>query len=79
MKKDFITIGTFVLFIVFGLGVYTGIQYSSNHELTKDQHFLYIGQYEPHMIMFNDEHMLKVCESYNLSYDYEEAICIQGE
>ncbi len=39
--------------------------------------FLHEGQYAPKYVAYDDYQMLHECEQHSLSYDYEQAICIE--
>ena len=43
---------------------------------TSSKQFKDFGQYEPEMILLDDDQLLLLCEKHNLIYDYEEGVCI---
>ena len=45
------------------------------YKVKQSSDFLEYGQYEPIMMMLDDDEMLMLCEAYDLTYDYEEGIC----
>ena len=45
------------------------------YKIQQSSDFLEYGQYQPMMMMLDDDQMLTICETYDLTYDYEERIC----
>ena len=69
MKYIYITI---VMLVILATGILIAKSY---YDVSASYNFREFGQYEPEMILLDDEQMLYKCEEYNLTYDYEEGIC----
>ena len=66
---------TFIILVILLLNI-SGIMIGKYYyQDTPSQQFRDFGQYEPEMILLDNDQMLLLCEKHNLIYDYEEGIC----
>ncbi len=63
---------TVIAINIFGIGILSA-KLSHN---TSSENFKNYGQYDPSIILLDNEQMLLKCEEHDLTYNFEEGICI---